>query len=57
MPGGVRGWSLFRRKEEVVVPWEKIVIIGKDVILVDVPVYTEISGQNRGYFDEEDDLY
>jgi len=46
MPGRVKGWSIFSRKEEVIVPWDKIVKIGKDVILVEVPVYTE-TGNNK----------
>jgi YlmC/YmxH family sporulation protein len=56
MPGGARGFSLFRRREEVVVPWDKVVVIGKDVILVNVPAYTEISAQNTRYYADDDDL-
>jgi YlmC/YmxH family sporulation protein len=55
LPGQVRGWGIFSRKEEIVVPWEKIVRIGRDVILVEVPSFSEID-QKYGsrYLDEED---
>ncbi len=42
LPGRVRGWSIFSRREEIIVPWEKIVRIGRDVILVDLPTFSEI---------------
>lgn len=41
LPGASRLMGLFGREEEVVVPWEKIVRIGVDVILVEAPNYTE----------------
>lgn len=35
VPGASSMWSILKRKEDVVVPWTKIKVIGKDVILVD----------------------
>lgn len=49
MPGHSRGFHLFSRKEEITVPWHKIVRIGRDVILVDVPVASEIESYRRDY--------
>lgn len=34
--GGGRWLGLFGREEELVVPWEKVIKIGMDVILVDL---------------------
>lgn len=45
LPGRLRGWSIFSRREEIIVPWEKIVRIGRDVILVEVPTFGEIDQQ------------
>jgi len=36
LPGPRRWLSLFSRKENLVVPWEKISKIGRDVILVEL---------------------
>ncbi|MFY9175566.1 MAG: YlmC/YmxH family sporulation protein [Peptococcia bacterium] len=45
---GSRIWGLFGRSEDVVVPWEKIVRIGVDVVLVEVPgQYLELPS-NKG---------
>ncbi|ACA59930.1 YlmC/YmxH family sporulation protein [Candidatus Desulforudis audaxviator] len=41
LAGSSRVLGFFGRDEEIVVPWEKIVKIGVDVILVEVPDYTE----------------
>ncbi len=35
VPGAGSLWGILKRKEDVVVPWTKIKVIGKDVILVD----------------------
>lgn len=35
VPGPNTVWGIFRRREDVVVPWTKIKTVGKDVILVD----------------------
>ncbi|MDD2430983.1 MAG: YlmC/YmxH family sporulation protein [Firmicutes bacterium] len=35
VPGINSLWGIFRRREDVVIPWTKIKTIGKDVILVD----------------------
>ncbi|MEW5761655.1 MAG: YlmC/YmxH family sporulation protein [Bacillota bacterium] len=39
LPGPSRLLGLLGKDEEVVIPWEKIVKIGVDVILVEVPGY------------------
>ena len=55
LPGQVRGWSIFSKREEIVVPWDKIVRIGRDVILVEVPSFSEIDQQySSRYIDDED---
>jgi YlmC/YmxH family sporulation protein len=55
LPGHVRGWSIFSKREEIVVPWDKIVRIGRDVILVEVPSFSEIDQQyGSRYLDDED---
>jgi YlmC/YmxH family sporulation protein len=55
LPGRMRGWSIFSRREEVIVPWEKIVRIGRDVILVEVPTFSEIdSPYAKKYLPEEE---
>ena len=36
MPGGVKGWMLFKHREEQRISWEKLVNIGQDVILVEL---------------------
>lgn len=58
MPGGVKGWMLFRHREEQLIPWEKVTTIGQDVILVDAagdwtnfPANPE---QTENFFPEED---
>ncbi len=38
VPGQARGFALFSRPDsDYVIPWEKIVRVGVDVILVDIP--------------------
>ncbi|MEA1960973.1 MAG: YlmC/YmxH family sporulation protein [Bacillota bacterium] len=54
LPGRTKGWSFFSKREEVVVPWEKIVRIGRDVILVEVPIYSEIDSRGTNYYDDDD---
>lgn len=41
LAGASRMMGFFGRDEEVVIPWEKIVKIGVDVILVEVPGFSE----------------
>ena len=57
LPGQVRGWSVFAKREEVVVPWEKIVRIGRDVILVEVPSFGEIDKQFSSRYLDDDTKY
>ena len=55
LPGqGGKVMGLFGRDEEIVVPWEKIVRIGVDVILVDLrhPQDQRYEGQG-GYHNDE----
>jgi YlmC/YmxH family sporulation protein len=47
LPGRTKGFSIFSRREEVTVPWNKIVRIGRDVILVEVPVIKEMEEYRR----------
>lgn len=57
MPGRVRGWCFFTKRDEVVVPWEKIVKIGRDVILVEVPKSKEVckhSGKEPYFLENEE---
>lgn len=65
LPGRVRGWSIFAKREDVIVPWDKIIRIGRDVILVEVPVYDETdqrrsntysSQYSSNYMEDEDDF-
>jgi len=56
MPGRTRGFSFFTRKEEFVVPWNKIVRIGRDVILVEVPVASEMDDHRRNFIVDEENL-
>lgn len=55
LPGRTRGF-LFTKREEVVVPWNKIVRIGRDVILVEVPIANEIDDYRRDYLLDEENL-
>ncbi|QGT99701.1 YlmC [Candidatus Syntrophocurvum alkaliphilum] len=57
LPGRMRGFSIFSKREEVVVPWDKIIRIGRDVILVEVPVYNEIDRYRDNRLPDDDDLY
>lgn len=47
LPGPNRFINIFTRREDIVVPWERIVKIGRDVILVEVNPYTEIHRVNE----------
>lgn len=56
LPGRTRGFSIFSRREDIVVPWEKIIRIGRDVVLVEVPIANEIEAYRRDrdyYIDDE----
>lgn len=47
LPGPNRFINIFTRKEDIVVPWERIVKIGRDVILVEVNAYTDLRHINE----------
>jgi len=42
LPGPNRLMNFFTRKEDIVVPWEQIVKIGRDVILIETLPYGEV---------------
>ncbi len=50
LPGRSQGFSFFSRREEVIVPWHNIVRIGQDVILVEIPVASDIDSCKRDNF-------
>ena len=53
VPGPSRWFGLFGRDRDLVVPWERIVKIGADVILVDTGEYRR--GRRSRRREEEDD--
>jgi len=53
LPGRTRGF-LFSKREDIVVPWNKIVRIGRDVILVEVPMVKEMDDYRRDYLLDEE---
>ncbi len=58
LPGTTKGWSVFARHEEIVVPWNNIVRIGRDVILVELSGFDDCEPHRKGsYRDDDDDKY
>jgi YlmC/YmxH family sporulation protein len=57
VPGRLRGFSIFARREEIVIPWKKIVRIGRDVILVEVPIVQEMDDHKRRDYYLDDDNF
>mgnify|MGYP000894386590 CR=1 FL=1 len=53
LPGRTRG-LLFSKREDIIVPWNKIVRIGRDVILVEVPMVKEMDDYRRDYLLDEE---
>lgn len=47
LPGPNRFINIFTRKDDIIVPWDRIVKIGRDVILVEVNPYNEIHHLNE----------
>ncbi len=54
LPGRTRGFSIFSKREDITVPWEKIIRIGRDVVLVEVPVASDIELYRREYLLDEE---
>lgn len=57
IPGRWRGFSFFGKREEIVIPWKKIIRIGRDVILVEVPVFKEMDDHKRKDYYLDDDNF
>lgn len=56
LPGRQKGLSFFFKREEISVPWEKIVRIGRDVILVEIPVVSEVNDYRRSFLLDDENL-
>lgn len=54
LPGRTRGFSIFSKREDIVVPWNKIIRIGRDVVLVEVPVANDMELYRRDYLLDEE---
>ncbi len=59
MPGGMKGWMIFKHREEQIIPWDRMVNVGQDVILVELDTNWESTSvvpkkEKFDYFDEED---
>ncbi|NLJ73267.1 MAG: YlmC/YmxH family sporulation protein [Syntrophomonadaceae bacterium] len=54
LPGRNRGFSIFSKREDITVPWDKIIRIGRDVVLVEVPIANEIERYRRDYLLDEE---
>lgn len=51
---GARLMGFFARENEIVIPWDKIVRIGVDVILVELSVPQEARSGTAGYYYTKD---
>jgi len=47
LPGSGKFLNFLRKKEDYIVPWEKIIRIGIDVILVEVQAFTDLPRRER----------
>ncbi len=56
LPGKQKGLSFFFKREEISVPWDKIVRIGRDVILVEMPVVSEMNDYRRNFLLDDENL-
>ncbi|MGI6413833.1 MAG: YlmC/YmxH family sporulation protein [Syntrophomonadaceae bacterium] len=54
LPGRAKGFCFFSKREEIIVPWHKIVKIGRDVILVEVPLAKEMDEYKKDFFRGEE---
>lgn len=51
LPSSGKILGLFGRNDDLEVPWDRIMKIGIDVILVDLPSFTDVRHQNGVDFD------
>ncbi len=54
LPGRTRGFSIFSKREDITVPWDKIIRIGRDVVLVEVPIANDMDTYRREYLLDEE---
>ncbi len=50
LPGRQKGFGFFSKREDITVPWDKIVRIGHDVILVEAANAQDSSEYRRTFF-------
>lgn len=48
LPGAGGFWNLLQNQGELLIPWQKVVRLGVDVVLVDMPELVESNGRNVG---------
>ncbi len=53
LPGPGRFLGLLGRREEYIVPWENIIRIGIDVILVESHDFTDIPGREKRFYEPD----
>lgn len=53
LPGHSKGWGVFSKREEIIIPWDKIVRIGRDVILVELPGFGEIDQHYPDFYQDD----
>ncbi len=51
LPTSAKVLGFFGRNDDVEIPWDKILKVGVDVILVDLPSFTEVRHQNGDELD------
>jgi sporulation protein YlmC with PRC-barrel domain len=53
LPGQSKGWGVFSKREEIIVHWDKIVRIGRDVILVELPGFSDMDQQYPDFYPDD----